>query len=31
MSGSPYETLPPAQAKALWDRFEFIYDPPRAG
>jgi hypothetical protein len=25
--GSFYETFPPATAKALWDRFEFIYTP----
>jgi hypothetical protein len=25
--GSLYETFPPAQAKALWDRFEFIFTP----
>ena len=25
--GSFYETLPPDQAKALWDRFEFVYTP----
>lgn len=25
--GSFYETFPPDQAKALWDRFEFIYTP----
>ena len=25
--GSLYETFPPAQAKALWDRFEFVYTP----
>lgn len=25
--GSFYETFPPEQAKALWDRFDFIYTP----
>jgi hypothetical protein len=25
--GSLYETFPPARAKALWDRFEFVYTP----
>jgi hypothetical protein len=25
--GSLYETFPPVQAKALWDRFEFVYTP----
>jgi hypothetical protein len=25
--GSLYEVFPPAQAKSLWDRFEFIYTP----
>jgi len=25
--GSLYETFTPAQAKALWDRFEFVYTP----
>lgn len=25
--GSLYETFAPAQAKALWDRFEFVYTP----
>jgi ribosomal protein S13 len=25
--GSLYETFPPAQAKALWGRFEFVYTP----
>jgi transposase len=25
--GSLYETFPPAKAKALWDRFEFVYTP----
>ena len=25
--GAFYETFPPAAAKALWDRFEFIYTP----
>jgi hypothetical protein len=25
--GSLYETFPPDQAKALWDRFEFLYTP----
>ena len=25
--GSLYETFPPAQAKALWDKFEFVYTP----
>ena len=25
--GSFYETFPPDQAKALWDRFEFVYTP----
>lgn len=25
--GSFYETFPPAEAKALWDRFEFVYTP----
>jgi len=25
--GSLYETFPPEQAKALWDRFEFVYTP----
>lgn len=25
--GSLYETFPPEQAKAIWDRFEFIYTP----
>ena len=23
--GALYEVYPPAQAKALWDRFEFVY------
>jgi len=27
MSGSFYETFQPEKAKALWDRFEFIYTP----
>ena len=27
--GSFYETFPPAEAKALWDRFEFVYTPKR--
>jgi hypothetical protein len=26
-AGSLYEVLPPAEAKALWDRFEFVYTP----
>ena len=25
--GALYETFPPARAKALWDRFEFVYTP----
>lgn len=25
--GSFYETFPPEEAKALWDRFEFVYTP----
>uniref|UniRef100_Q46AK1 Transposase n=1 Tax=Methanosarcina barkeri (strain Fusaro / DSM 804) TaxID=269797 RepID=Q46AK1_METBF len=25
--GVLYETFPPAKAKALWDRFEFVYTP----
>lgn len=25
--GSLYETFPPEKAKALWDRFEFVYTP----
>ena len=25
--GSFYEVFPPRQAKALWDRFEFVYTP----
>jgi hypothetical protein len=25
--GALYETFPPATAKALWDRFEFVYTP----
>ncbi len=25
--GALYETFPPAQAKQLWDRFEFVYTP----
>lgn len=25
--GALYETYPPEQAKALWDRFEFVYTP----
>jgi len=25
--GSLYQTFPPDQAKALWDRFEFVYTP----
>ena len=25
--GSLYEAFPPDQAKALWDRFEFVYTP----
>lgn len=25
--GSLYEAFPPEQAKALWDRFEFVYTP----
>ncbi len=25
--GSLYDTFPPEQAKALWDRFEFVYTP----
>ena len=25
--GALYEAFPPAQAKALWDRFEFVYTP----
>jgi DDE superfamily endonuclease len=25
--GSPYETFTPDKAKALWDRFEFVYTP----
>ena len=28
--GALYETYPPAPAKALWDRFEFVY-PPKHG
>ena len=27
MPGSLYETFPPEKAKALWDRFEFVYTP----
>ena len=26
-AGSLYDAFPPAQAKAIWDRFEFIYTP----
>ena len=26
-AGSLYETFPPEQAKALWDRFDFVYTP----
>jgi DDE superfamily endonuclease len=26
-AGSLYETFPPDKAKALWDRFEFVYTP----
>jgi hypothetical protein len=26
-SGSPYETFQTDKAKALWDRFEFVYTP----
>ncbi|RKE36954.1 DDE superfamily endonuclease [Paraburkholderia sp. BL23I1N1] len=26
-AAAPYETFPPSQAKALWDRFEFVYTP----
>jgi len=25
--GALYQTFPPDQAKALWDRFEFVYTP----
>ncbi len=25
--GSLYEAFPPSKAKALWDRFEFVYTP----
>ena len=25
--GALYETYPPDRAKALWDRFEFVYTP----
>ena len=25
--GALYQTFPPEQAKALWDRFEFVYTP----
>lgn len=25
--GALYDTFPPAQAKALWDRFEFVFTP----
>lgn len=25
--GSLYETFPPDKAKAIWDRFEFVYTP----
>lgn len=25
--GSLYETFPPQKAKALWDRFDFVYTP----
>ena len=25
--GALYETFPPEKAKALWDRFEFVYTP----
>ena len=25
--GALYEAFPPDQAKALWDRFEFVYTP----
>ena len=25
--GALYEAFPPAEAKALWDRFEFVYTP----
>lgn len=25
--GSFYETFPPDKAKAIWDRFEFVYTP----
>jgi hypothetical protein len=27
--GALYQTFPPDQAKALWDRFEFVYTPKR--
>jgi hypothetical protein len=27
VSGYLYKTFPPAKAKALWDRFEFVYTP----
>lgn len=27
MPGSLYETFPPEKARALWDRFEFVYTP----
>ena len=27
--GALYEAFPPARAKALWDRFEFVYTPAR--
>jgi len=26
-AGSLYETFSPEEAKALWDRFEFVYTP----
>jgi len=26
-AGSFYESFPPDKAKALWDRFEFVYTP----
>ena len=28
--GAGYETFPPAQAKALWDRFEVVFTPSTA-
>ena len=27
--GALYEAFPPSQAKALWDRFEFVFTPRR--